>query len=44
MRANFELNTLGESDERAQYRTALVDFLTAHKSRQLEEDQKSRLG
>lgn len=38
----LELNTLGESDERAEYRTALVDFLTAHKA-QLDEDSQRRL-
>ncbi len=41
-KVQLELNTLGESDERAQYRTALVDFLTAHKA-QLDEDSQRRL-
>ena len=41
-KVQLELNTLGESDERAEYRTALVDFLTAHKA-QLDEDSQRRL-
>ena len=41
-KVQLELNTLGESDERAQYRQALVDYLTAHKP-QLDEDSQRRL-
>lgn len=41
-KVQLELNTLGESDERAEYRTALVGFLTAHKA-QLDEDSQRRL-
>jgi histidyl-tRNA synthetase len=41
-KVQLELNTLGESDERAQYRQALVDYLTAHKA-QLDEDSQRRL-
>jgi len=41
-KVQLELNTLGESDERAEYRAALVDFLTAHKD-ELDEDSKRRL-
>ena len=38
----LELNTLGESDERAAYRTALVEFLESHKN-DLDEDSQRRL-
>lgn len=38
----LELNTLGESNERARYRQALVDYLTVHKP-QLDEDSQRRL-
>lgn len=38
----LELNTLGELDERAEYRAALVEFLTAHKEA-LDEDSQRRL-
>ncbi|KAF1021588.1 MAG: Histidine--tRNA ligase [Acinetobacter bereziniae] len=38
----LELNTLGESDERAEYRAALVEFLTAHQA-DLDEDSQRRL-
>lgn len=38
----LELNTLGESDERAAYRQALVDYLSAHKEA-LDEDSQRRL-
>ncbi|WP_445114963.1 histidine--tRNA ligase [Acinetobacter sp. WZC-1] len=38
----LELNTLGEPDERAAYRTALVDFLMIHKN-ELDEDSQRRL-
>ena len=38
----LELNTLGESDERAEYRNALVEYLTAHKD-DLDEDSQRRL-
>jgi histidyl-tRNA synthetase len=41
-KVQLELNTLGESDERAEYRAALVDFLTAHQS-DLDEDSQRRL-
>lgn len=41
-KVRLELNTLGEMDERDAYRTALVEFLTAHQS-QLDEDSKRRL-
>jgi histidyl-tRNA synthetase len=41
-KVQLELNTLGESDERAQYRQALVDYLTAHKEA-LDEDSQRRL-
>lgn len=41
-KVQLELNTLGESDERANYRQALVDYLTAHKD-QLDEDSQRRL-
>lgn len=38
----LELNTLGELDERAEYRAALVEFLAAHKEA-LDEDSQRRL-
>lgn len=41
-KVQLELNTLGESDERAEYRAALVEFLTAHHA-QLDEDSQRRL-
>ncbi|MDV2440551.1 histidine--tRNA ligase [Acinetobacter gerneri] len=41
-KVQLELNTLGESDERAQYRAALVEFLTDHKH-ELDEDSQRRL-
>lgn len=41
-KVQLELNTLGESDERAEYRTALVEFLTQHKH-ELDEDSQRRL-
>ena len=41
-KVQLELNTLGESDERAQYRQALVDYLTIHKP-QLDDDSQRRL-
>lgn len=41
-KVQLELNTLGESDERAAYRQALVDYLTAHKDA-LDEDSQRRL-
>ncbi len=41
-KVQLELNTLGESAERAEYRQALVDYLTAHKE-QLDEDSQRRL-
>ncbi len=41
-KVQLELNTLGESVERAEYRAALVDFLTAHKA-DLDEDSQRRL-
>lgn len=41
-KVQLELNTLGESDERAAYRAALVDFLEAHKA-DLDEDSQRRL-
>ena len=41
-KVQLELNTLGESDERAEYRAALVEFLTAHKD-ELDEDSQRRL-
>ena len=41
-KVRLELNTLGESDERAEYRAALVEFLTAHKA-ELDEDSQRRL-
>ncbi|GAA5017380.1 histidine--tRNA ligase [Acinetobacter puyangensis] len=42
-KVQLELNTLGESDERAQYRTALVEYLNQHKDA-LDEDSQRRLG
>lgn len=42
-KVQLELNTLGEIDERAAYRTALVEFLTQHKEA-LDEDSQRRLG
>lgn len=42
-KVRLELNTLGESDERAEYRAALVEFLNAHKA-ELDEDSQRRLG
>jgi histidyl-tRNA synthetase len=36
------LNTLGETDERAEYRNALVEFLNQHKDA-LDEDSQRRL-
>ncbi|MGE8559670.1 MAG: histidine--tRNA ligase [Acinetobacter sp.] len=41
-KVRLELNTLGESEERAEYRAALVEFLTAHKA-ELDEDSQRRL-
>ena len=41
-KVQLELNTLGEMDERAEYRTALVEFLTVHKA-DLDEDSQRRL-
>lgn len=41
-KVQLELNTLGESDERAEYRAALVDYLTQHKDG-LDEDSLRRL-
>ena len=41
-KVRLELNTLGESDERAAYRAALVEFLEAHKA-DLDEDSQRRL-
>lgn len=41
-KVQLELNTLGESDERAAYRQALVDYLTVHKDA-LDEDSQRRL-
>ncbi|MCX5467852.1 histidine--tRNA ligase [Acinetobacter nematophilus] len=41
-KVQLELNTLGESDERAEYRAALVEFLTAHQA-ELDEDSQRRL-
>ncbi|HRM16040.1 MAG TPA: histidine--tRNA ligase [Acinetobacter parvus] len=38
----LELNTLGETDERAEYRAALVEFLNQHKDA-LDEDSQRRL-
>ncbi|AOA59301.1 histidine--tRNA ligase [Acinetobacter larvae] len=42
-KVQLELNSLGESDERAAYRDALVNFLSAHKA-DLDEDSQRRLG
>ncbi|MEQ1248069.1 histidine--tRNA ligase [Acinetobacter soli] len=42
-KVQLELNTLGEMDERAEYRSALVDFLNQHKDA-LDEDSQRRLG
>ena len=41
-KVQLELNTLGEIDERAEYRAALVEFLTQHKDA-LDEDSQRRL-
>ena len=41
-KVQLELNTLGESDERAAYRAALVEFLESHKT-DLDEDSQRRL-
>lgn len=41
-KVQLELNTLGESEERAAYRAALVEFLNAHKDA-LDEDSQRRL-
>ncbi|MDS7692996.1 histidine--tRNA ligase [Acinetobacter soli] len=41
-KVQLELNTLGEMDERAEYRAALVDFLNQHKDA-LDEDSQRRL-
>lgn len=41
-KVQLELNTLGELDERAAYRAALVEFLQAHKD-ELDEDSQRRL-
>ena len=41
-KVQLELNTLGESDERAEYRAALVEFLNAHQT-DLDEDSQRRL-
>ncbi|MCU4414246.1 histidine--tRNA ligase [Acinetobacter sp. WU_MDCI_Axc73] len=41
-KVQLELNTLGEIDERTEYRAALVDFLTQHKDA-LDEDSQRRL-
>ena len=41
-KVQLELNTLGESDERAEFRAALVEFLTEHKA-DLDEDSQRRL-
>lgn len=41
-KVQLELNTLGEIDERAQYRAALVEFLNQHKDA-LDEDSQRRL-
>ncbi|WP_151708558.1 histidine--tRNA ligase [Acinetobacter brisouii] len=42
-KVQLELNTLGEVDERTEYRNALVEFLTAQKD-ELDEDSQRRLG
>ena len=41
-KVQLELNTLGESAERAEFRAALVEFLTSHKA-ELDEDSQRRL-
>lgn len=41
-KVQLELNTLGESEERAEYRAALVEFLMLHKA-DLDEDSQRRL-
>ena len=41
-KVQLELNTLGESAERAEYRNALVEFLNQHKN-ELDEDSQRRL-
>ncbi len=41
-KVRLELNTLGESEERAEYRAALVEFLKAHQA-ELDEDSQRRL-
>lgn len=41
-KVRLELNTLGEIEERAQYRAALVEFLSQHKA-ELDEDSQRRL-
>lgn len=41
-KVQLELNTLGESDERAAYRAALVEFLATHQT-DLDEDSQRRL-
>ena len=41
-KVQLELNTLGETDERAEYRAALVEFLNQHKDA-LDEDSQRRL-
>ena len=41
-KVQLELNTLGESAERAEFRAALVEFLTSHKA-DLDEDSQRRL-
>ncbi|MDR9778220.1 ATP phosphoribosyltransferase regulatory subunit, partial [Rhizobium hidalgonense] len=41
-KVQLELNTLGESAERADYKQALVDYLTTHKT-ELDEDSQRRL-
>jgi histidyl-tRNA synthetase len=38
----LEINSLGDSDERAHYRAALVEYLTSHED-QLDEDSRKRL-
>jgi histidyl-tRNA synthetase len=41
-KVQLELNTLGETESRGRYRTALVEYLSAHKA-QLDEDSQRRL-
>lgn len=41
-KVQLELNTLGENAERAEYKQALVDYLTTHKA-ELDEDSQRRL-